>query len=148
MQDEYPSGTSKEAYTKIGGKVAYNFETNGNFKNTCAIRMSRSLNYSGVKIDFIKPKNRQSITGSGEDHNWYFYTVEGLSKFIVSRFGNPEFEGTYDELQSLGLKGIVQFSDCGFTNATGHFDLYDGNKCYNHCYGDHCNKVKLWLLPR
>ena len=144
MQDEYPKGTSEEAYTEIGGKVAHNFETNDNFENTCAIRMSRSLNYSGVKINFIKLK-----TGSGKDNNWYFYKVKDLEKFIVSKFGNPEFEGTYDELQSLGLKGIVQFSVCDFTGATGHFDLYDDGKgCYNHCYGDHCNKVKLWLLPR
>ena len=148
MQEEYPSGTPDEAYTKIGGKVEYNFKNIRIFENTCAIRMSRSLNYSGVKINFKPKKNGQSITGSGKDDNWYFYKVVDLTEFIVSRFGNPEFEGTYDELQRLGLKGIVQFSDCGFTNATGHFDLYDGNKCYNHCYGDDCNKVKLWLLPR
>ena len=145
MEANYPSIelSVDEVYKSIGGKVAYNRDNfPDSFTNTCAIRMSKSLNYSGCRVQNIKGIE----VGSGEDKLWYIYKVEMLDKFLNKTFGSPEFSGTYDELQKSGLKGIIKFSDCGWSDATGHFDLYNEN-CVNHCYGDRCGKVELWVLP-
>jgi hypothetical protein len=69
MQAVYPKGSAENVFNLIGGKVKAN-----NFANSCAIRVSRSLNYSGHKVDYIPP----NLTVSGNDGNWYIYRVKEL----------------------------------------------------------------------
>lgn len=81
MNAAYPKGTAEEVFKLIGGKVLAN-----NFANSCAIRVSRSLNYSGHKVSYI-PSN---LTVSGSDGKWYIYRVKELVKYLKNNFGEPD----------------------------------------------------------
>lgn len=81
MSAAYPIGTADDVLKLIGGKVEDN-----NFSNTCAIRVSRSLNYSGHFISYLPP----NLTVSGSDGKWYIYRVVELIKYLEKNFGPPD----------------------------------------------------------
>ena len=86
----YGDGTITTVGTTIGGKVGENIELGVNnpnlgFTNACAIRMSYSLNHSGV------PVSRGTwSTVSGGDKNWYIYRVRDLVTYLSQKFGKPD----------------------------------------------------------
>ncbi len=133
----YPLGSSEEVKNEIGGKVNYPW-----IKNTCAIRMSRALNYSGYPI----PKTGRK-TISGADKKQYFYRIADLKKYIVSKFGqsNYTFEKPLNQPELLQLQGIIIF-DVNFSDATGHITLLNkGKSCINNDdYFDRANFVEIW----
>ena len=71
MLSAYPKGSAEDVFNLIGGKVKAN-----NFTNSCAIRLSRSLNYSGHSVSYIPP----NLTVSGNDKKWYIYRVTEMVK--------------------------------------------------------------------
>lgn len=114
----------------IGGRVAHNINNvpeDQKWKNTCAVRMSYILNYSGLKIKHT-PGND---TVSGEDKNWYYYRVGNLIKFLELQWGKPEIV-KYPAVS--GRKGLILFQISGWSDATGHATLFNGETCYDHCY--------------
>ena len=113
----------------IGGRVADNInnpDSSTKWVNTCAVRMSYILNYSGLKI---KPNGK--LTVSESDKNWYYYRVTNLISFLISEWGKPE---SIKYPTVIGRKGIILFQVSGWSNANGHATLFDGNSCYDHCY--------------
>ena len=144
MVNNYPgTQSSGDVYNLIGGKVYQNYVSDPvKYANSCALRMSRALNYSGAEIPFIKGQ-----TGSGSDGKWYFYRVSDLCNYISNRLGwTVDMTGSSAAVFA-NKKGIMLFQDCGWSNATGHLDLWDGNGCGNHCYWNQCNNASLWVLP-
>ena len=77
----YPRGKAEEVFKLIGGKVLAN-----NFANSCAVRVSRSLNYGGAPIGYIPP----NLTVSGNDKRWYIYRVAELINYLKKTFGEPD----------------------------------------------------------
>ncbi|HNX44315.1 MAG TPA: T6SS effector amidase Tae4 family protein [Bacteroidales bacterium] len=142
MIKNYPAGqTSEEVYKLIGGKVYQNYKGNPTaYANSCALRISRALNYSGAEIPFVKDQ-----TGSGSDGKWYFYKIKDLKNYLTSTYGPPDLTG--NEASMANQHGIILFQDCGWLDATGHIDLWDGNSCAHKCYWDQCGNASLWLLP-
>ncbi|WP_198431316.1 type VI secretion system amidase effector protein Tae4 [Snodgrassella alvi] len=113
----------------IGGKVASNInnpDPKQQWTNTCAVRMSYILNYSGLKIS---PSGKKTV--SGKDKNWYYYRVNYLIDFLKTQWGEPKII-KYPTV--IGKKGIILFQISGWSDATGHATLFDGSKCYDHCY--------------
>lgn len=139
MRAMYPQGTADEVFKLIGGKVLAN-----NFANSCAIRVSRSFNYSGVKIDYIPP----NLTVSGSDGKWYIYRVKEMIKFLTRNFGAPDISVSNKPYQEAlrGKKGIIVFEVDGWDDASGHATLWDGNTCSDKCYFPLSKKVMLWEL--
>jgi hypothetical protein len=138
MEKNYPKGAVDEVLDEIGGKVKAN-----NFENTCSIRMSRALNYSGVKIDKIKP----NLTVTGKDGKWYIYRVKVMIKYLTSKFGAPDLTITNTNAIQ-GMKGIVYF-DCqgAWGDATGHITLWNGiSFIRNDSYFPEAQSVKFWQL--
>lgn len=45
---------------------------------------------------------------------------------------------------AAGKKGIIVF-DVSFSDATGHADLWNGEKCAYNDYFDRASKVYLWI---
>lgn len=128
-----PNDTEEERLDRvaltIGGRVKFNIKDvkeEQKWKNTCAVRMSYILNYSGLKI-----KNNGTNTVSGADKNWYYYRVDKLINFLELQWGKPEIV-KYPTVQNR--KGIILFQVSGWSNATGHATLFDGKSCYDHCY--------------
>ena len=59
--------------------------------NTCTIRLSRTLNYSGVPI----PKNPQGMrTTTGADHRNYAFAMQEMRGWLTSHFGAPTIDRT------------------------------------------------------
>jgi hypothetical protein len=71
----------------VGGHVAMNINAPPprNWPNTCAVRMSYILNYSGVHIPALGIK-----TASGSDKKNYFYRVPDVIDFLARQWGKPD----------------------------------------------------------
>ncbi|MBP1120729.1 type VI secretion system amidase effector protein Tae4 [Pseudomonas syringae] len=129
-----PVAPEKRVAEVIGGFVAQNInnpDALARWKNTCAVRMSYILNYTGAKI----PKTPDQ-TVSGEDRNQYFFRITDLKNFLIRNWGKPEIV-KYPPSDSGPLankKGIIVFEISGWSDARGHATLYDGSICYDHCY--------------
>jgi hypothetical protein len=138
----YPANeSSPQVYTLIGGKVYQNFVSDPvKYENSCALRLSYALNYSGAEIPHLTDQ-----TGSGFDGKWYFYRVSDLNDYLSTIYGPPDITGNSGDM--AGKTGIIMFQNCGWRNASGHFDLWDGNSCLNNCHWDQCSNASLWLLP-
>lgn len=112
-----------DAWKVIGGKAWYNHTSNPeNFSNSCAIRVSHALNLSGAEIPYSKGK-----TISGDNKSWYYYRVKDLLEYLQGRYGYADFK-TSNKNMVLNSKGIICFDINVWTDATGHFTLFDGNK--------------------
>lgn len=139
MSAAYPKGTAEEVFKLIGGKVEAN-----NFANSCSVRVSRALNYSGYPVNYIPP----NLTVSGGDGKWYVYRVKELIKYLTKQFGDPDIlivNKPYQE-KLKGKKGIIVFEVDAWSDASGHATLWDGSFCSDRCYFPLAKKVMLWEL--
>lgn len=136
MWDVFPRGSVDDVKSTIGGRVDADWIT-----NTCAIRVSRVLNYSGHQVPFQKGE-----TISGDDKKWYFYRIRNLRPFIEAQYGAPDvsFRSPFDMSELAKHKGIIQFDETNFSDATGHFTLWNGSSCADSCYFDRAGVVHIW----
>ena len=136
----YPVGKSASDTYKLVGGQAYMLhkENPDSYTNACALRLSRSLNYSGYKI-----KKRESgfYTVKGDDKLSYLLRVKEMIKLIKSKFGTPTstFNSSSTSMASVsnklaGKTGIIVFDVSGWSDATGHVTLWNGNTCGDSCY--------------
>lgn len=146
MVKAYPNQPQPEDVFKlIGGNVESN-----QFPNSCVVRISRALNYSGQPIH----RSGQTLTVSGADHKWYAFRVVEFEGYMTREYGPPAISahapqdtGPVDRKPFFGKRGIIAFRVKGWSNATGHFDLWDGTRCVHEDYFGKANHVSLWLAP-
>jgi hypothetical protein len=139
----YPQPEDVKTY--IGGNVDADWIT-----NTCAIRLSRALNYNGAPIP---AKFAGLHTVKGGDGKRYAFRVRELHQWLDHALGAPDFDtkkkrgDDFDKTQLSGKQGIIGF-DIHFADATGHFDLWDG-KTFSHEYqttGEYWRLgTRIWL---
>lgn len=118
----YPTQDHKELLQWIGGGLStgWNFE---HIDNTCAIRMSRALNYSGLLVPHGYPG---LLVVHGKDRKYYATRAREMKKWLALRLGRPlELHAPVDRAAFQGKKGIIGFS-VQFKDAAGHIDLWDG----------------------
>jgi hypothetical protein len=131
----------------IGGSVDAAYIT-----NTCAIRLSRGLNYNGVPLP---PKQSELLTVKGGDGRFYALRVAETRKWLQQVFGKPDFDLTkkkgevFDTSPLDSLKGIIAF-DIKFPDATGHLDSWNGNEFSSEYkvtdYWTPATRISLWQL--
>ena len=151
MWDKYPMGSASKVLKDIFGKKSE--ETPEwtrkwilkNVMNTCTIRISHSLNWSTSPVKKIA--NIESVTGiKGQ----YILKVSHMRKYLKMRYGkaNISVKGNQKELKEAikSKKGIICFIVSGWSDATGHFDLWNGSQVRNSEYFTKANQVKLWLV--
>jgi hypothetical protein len=124
LLSNYPRGSPdsvNSVKTLIGGGIDA-----GDVTNTCAIRLSRSLNYGGLLI----PKDRPGLyVRSGNDKKWYAFRMRELGRFLKVKIGAPgiELKSPPFKRKRFGeMKGIIKFDIVFSDGATGHIDLWDG----------------------
>ncbi len=123
---DYVNYKSTQVLDLIGGKVKINA-----FANTCAVRMSRTLNYNSIAIPGPSSSGSMSVV-SGADKKWYAFRVRDLSPWLSRKLTKPNFElskkqgDAFDKSTISKLRGIIGF-DINFGDATGHLDLWDGS---------------------
>lgn len=135
----------------IGGSVQEHFEDENfpAYKNTCAIRVSRALNYGGDPI----PKGvgglsnpympgKKIRTDKGGDGYFYIYSVYDLRAYLTGRYGRSrryKKSITQSELAGENVYGIIVF-------AFWHADIWDGTTCAYHNQGFGEAKVQEILV--
>jgi hypothetical protein len=151
--DAYPKASdykdAKALYNNlIGGKLRdlYNdsvtndrTDDDHSWENTCAARMSRALNYAGILI----PDRGPSHTLKGDDGMNYFFKVADLKIFLENTFTNELKIMDFSKQQPLNGAIYVQ-GDCGWTNATGHFDVFYKGQVGSHFFPQ-CGTTSVWL---
>ncbi|WP_225318659.1 type VI secretion system amidase effector protein Tae4 [Cellvibrio sp. KY-GH-1] len=142
----YADGKVTSVGNKIGGKVKQNIDLGVQdprlgFTNECALRMSYSLNYSGISI----PRGSWN-TVSGGDNKWYIFRVRDIVSFLNNSFGKPDKTiETPKPKDFSALKGILVFN-VNWSDATGHATLWDGSTCSDHCYFPEAKEASIWIL--
>jgi hypothetical protein len=162
MWDAYPDASDvHDVGTLIGGHVLINLELpedKGQWKNTCAVRTSRALNYAGDPIPgpsrFKLKKGGTMDVVSGSDKLWYAHRVTDLEEYLRRTYGSPSDsvepgKGGVDMTRFGGRKGIVVY-EVGWDNATGHIDLWDGTKVRHEDFSKEpkLTKVLFWEAYR
>lgn len=90
-------------------------------------------------------------TAKGGDGMNYFFRVRDLGNYMNATYGAPDINGTSRSLYS-GQQGIIEFNVSGWSDATGHFTIWDGNSVG---HGDYFNptaparltNAHLWIFP-
>ena len=141
---EYPDyinfPDSEQVKKDIGGNVNAGYLT-----NTCAIRMSRGLNYSGVPVPFNFPGME---TVKGGDGKRYAFRVADMRLWLPGVLGKPEVdlrkkEGeAFDKSTLKSQKGLLAF-DIKFKDATGHMDAWDGS-----VFSDEYESLDYWVRAK
>lgn len=138
LREVYPLGPKDEVKALIGGKVNAEWVT-----NTCAIRMSRTLNYSGVKI----PRNAGLSVVSGADKLWYAYRVRELCSWLKKELGKPDLAvwGSGEPPEGIqGKQGILMI-EAKFSDATGHITLWNQTACVDDSdYFAVADRILFW----
>ena len=91
-------------FALIGGRVLSN-----NYPNSCVIRVSRALNYSGQPIR----RTAGMLTSSGADGKWYAPRVAEFDGYMRRTYGAPAVEvdgpsrGPTEHSAFTGKRGII-----------------------------------------
>lgn len=145
LWNNYPDEKDPEKVKEmIGGKVDASWIT-----NTCTIRLSRAFNYAGDPI-------RRGVAGlhavSGADGKWYAFRVREMERYLRHEYGDPQIEKGSTNAAELkkairGKRGIIQFNVRGWSDATGHLDIWNGTTVRYADFFSQANKVLLWECP-
>jgi hypothetical protein len=146
MWDAYPNpgGSADAAKHTIGGQAVAE-----SIDNTCVLRLSRAFNYSGNPIP--RSATDEIVTIRGGDGLNYALRVREFTRYMKRKYGPPDFEHSYpapgggDVPASFkGRQGVVIFEVDGWTDATGHMDLWNGARCRHNAYFNRAAHVMLW----
>lgn len=145
----YPHGEAEEVKKHLGGEVNQPMIT-----NTCVIRVARALSMAGIKIRPFTLQNGKSmyLIRDGQSNRLPIRVAE-FKQYMVAKYGQPQVKVAFstdgvDEIPSQlnGKRGIIMFDVRVWSDATGHFDLWDGEGCAHQCYFDKARNVWLWIL--
>lgn len=145
MWNAYPNpGEPGEAAKRtIGGNVDADWIT-----NTCVVRISRAFNSANHRI----PRTRRGLTTvSGADGLRYAFRVKEFRRYLEEVYGPPTLRHVYPGGAGgpipdsfMGRQGVICFEVDGWTDATGHFDLWRKDRCVHSAYFHKASEVLLW----
>ena len=138
LKANFPAKTPEEVKTLIGGKVNLAW-----ISNVCVIRVSRALNYSGDPI----PIARAALnTVSGADGRRYAFRVREFRQYLQDKYGPPDYSGGggAPSKEAQAMRGIILFDVQGWSDASGHADLWNGSTCEYKCYWGEASGVEIW----
>jgi hypothetical protein len=128
-----PANSSARVASVIGGAVASNVTSGEHpWRNTCAVRISYILNYTGIYVPSLHTE-----TVPGADHRHYFFRVKDVMKFLRRQWGPPDIVVKFPPVGGgplAGKRGLILFEVKGWNDAAGHATLWNGTQCYDHCY--------------
>lgn len=68
-----------------------------------------------------------------------------LVKYLSKHYSPPEEFSPVNYKSALsGRQGIIVFEVTGWSDATGHADLWDGSRCLWQDYGGKADKILFW----
>jgi Type VI secretion system (T6SS), amidase effector protein 4 len=151
MWPHYPIDSKESVATLVGGSVGRNIVSYD--WDTCCIRLSRALNYSGRPVQgfagmanpYMDGPNAKVRAARGADGKSYIYSCYDLRVYLQNRFGRAKtFFGSFEANDLSQARGIIMF-------AFRHVDLWDGSSVrYNTEFTDGTKKVTeilIWKTP-
>ncbi len=158
--------------TIIGGDISimYNSVLAQNKKlNTCAIRISRALNYSGIVIPALPNNpNGSKNTVKGADGLNYIINAKALNAWMKKTFGTDPTNYVHYTSSQGGVKGknfpglltgkkgiysMVSLQSIQNSWGTGHADLFENGECLLNCHFYDVNNdfvpvdyIDFWIL--
>lgn len=138
LKAQFPARSLPEVKALIGGGVDAEYITNG-----CVIRVSRALNYAGAPI----PAGvRGLMTVPGGDGKRYALRVAEFRRYLRAAYGPPSRTAPGGAVAEgfRGAQGIILFDVRGWSDATGHADLWNGEACEYEGYWPQAFEVLLW----
>jgi len=110
------------------------------------IRISRALNYAGAPVP---TKRKGLLVVPGADGYHYALRVREFRRYLIDTYGSPDLlaKGGSPPEDWRRHKGIIVFDVRGWSNATGHVDLWNGVGCEYACYWGKASEVMLWAEP-
>jgi len=137
LWDNYPNDYDPEAVKRlVGGRVNLPWIT-----NTCTIRMSYAFNRAGSPIP---SKHPALTTVQGADGHWYAFRVREFKRWLEHEFKAPDVRGT-TRSEFEGKRGVMMFDVAGWSDATGHLDVWDGTRAKHAEYWEQAKGVYLWI---
>ncbi len=133
--------SAEEVKKMIGGNVDADYIT-----NTCTIRISRALNGAGAPI----PSNFTGmVTVRGADNLRYALRVREFRLYMQATYGQAPYSVSGGRVADSfrGVAGIIMFDVRGWSDASGHVDLWDGEQCAYRGYWVEAFEVSLWPAP-
>lgn len=139
LKSNFPAVKAESVKKLIGGNVDAPY-----IRNTCAIRISRALNYSGAPLP--SGTSKSFVRVSGADKKWYALRIRELRTYLQATYGPPSLK-THKKIPPSEwalAQGIIMFDVHGWTDATGHMDLWNGYTCEYEGYWSRSFEVYLW----
>jgi len=137
----YPDESAERVKQSIGGHVNAAWIT-----NTCTIRLSRAFNAAGDPIPGPTAARAYDMNVvSGDDKKWYAYRVREFHKYMRAKYGPPfVVKGTGGIPPAiLNKQGVIEFV-VAFSDATGHFDVWNGSQCKYEEFFARADSINLW----
>lgn len=136
MWSNYPGGSSEAAKSAVGGNLNLGWVT-----NTCAIRVCHALITSGFKISDAPGIS----TARGGNGGRYIFRVADLDSYLRGEVGGPSTSvASPNKSHFAGQQGIICFEVAAWSDATGHFDLWNGSQCAGSEYFTEAHHAHLW----
>ncbi len=149
----YPSVNSvgsNQLAVQIGGNLEKGMKDGpGRYiENTCVVRISRALNQAGAPIE-VSSKLKTVVRGKDRSKR-YALRVAEFYEYMIEQYGKPDlvWDASTGQLPSLffrGKKGIIIYSVIGWSDASGHVDLWNDSTCSTQCYPANSKSISLWL---
>lgn len=137
--DLYP--TLRSLHTFIGGNLKDNIDTPGFGENgnTCAVRMSRALNYGKLPISAKRVSTLKIQTMTGADKKLYIFRVRDMKKYLANVLPITPKKVTADFGTAFAKeRGIISFDIDGWSDASGHLALWNGES-FRETHDDYRN---------
>lgn len=146
----YPTGEAEDVKARLGGAINAAWIT-----NTCTIRLSRALNYSGVTVPWNFPvlasngKQAAAVTVLGADKKRHMIRVREMwqwvkkifGKSVSARYETGELPGPPAAI--MGKQGILYVKVDVWSDATGHFGVWNGSNWLSTGSHDQMGYFKL-----
>ncbi|MCG8056932.1 MAG: type VI secretion system amidase effector protein Tae4 [Candidatus Thiodiazotropha endolucinida] len=136
ISNTYPSTETKKELFKLLGNNWDPLVNNEQYDNTCAIRISYAFNLMGIPV----PEYLGREDGYHKDSNGKNIMIKVLTaeKFLKSIYGDTNWGmskkvGSVFEFSEIPNQTGILIYKAEFTNADGHVDVWNGNKCSYHC---------------
>jgi Type VI secretion system (T6SS), amidase effector protein 4 len=156
LSANYPTDPdSPKVIQQIGGELTQSWVG----PNSCVMRMSKAFNYAGAAHEIPKsPKGLLTVAGA-DGKNYAIRVIEFID-YLHTHYRQPDLvkTGTGMKPESFTSKGIIAWLIDGWSDARGHFTLWDGSQGLfegEHHYfadfgpsapqnGPHMVKVEFW----
>lgn len=147
---------SNDVYKLVGGHM-YQENKNPedrNYKNACAIRVSRGLNYSGRPIPVFRNKEGKQKSEKGDDGLNYILDASSLLAYMLKAYSDSSPIHLKDKTAveyEKALNGkwgiyIMVPKNSNTFGASGHADFFSQSGCLSNCYFQNAAEVYFWEL--